>query len=359
MATTAEYGLGEQTFPRGWFMIAAAAELDGHAPLALRFFGRDMVLYRGHSSRLFLVDAYCPHMGAHLAKNTTSFVIRDGEQIEGDSIRCPYHGWRFGPDGRCNEIPYSPQKVPAAACIESWPVVERAGCVWLWHDPQGGEPEYELPAFADYGQPHWVNWKIDQLGLLASHPVEILDNMADRAHFEPVHGSADVEIFENVFDNHVIVQKFVAGHRTLAGAEPLATDTWYTGPGFLQSEMKGQFPSLIMIAHTPVDDGVVKVWHGLLVKVANAEPTPDDVAMARAYQAASCAAFAQDFEIWSNKKPAINPMVVQGDGPIGKLRLWYRQFYNPRERAREFQARVNGVAVTRGTKAAPWEKQVA
>ena len=46
MATTADYGLGEQVFPRGWFMIAAAAELEGTKPLAVRFFGRDRVLYR-------------------------------------------------------------------------------------------------------------------------------------------------------------------------------------------------------------------------------------------------------------------------------------------------------------------------
>lgn len=359
MATTADYGLGDQAFPRGWFMIAAAAELEGTTPLAVRFFGRDRVLYRGESGQVYLVDAYCPHMGAHLAKNETSFVIRDNEHVQGESIRCPYHGWRFGPDGKCNQIPYSPQKIPAAAKLENWPVIERAGCIWMWHDPEGLEPEYELPPFEEYYQPHWVKWELDRLGELASHPVEILDNMADRAHFEPVHGNDAVDVFENDFDGHRVVQRLRAGHRTLQGDAPLETDTWYTGPGILQSRMSGQFPSIIMIAHTPVDDGVVKVWHALLVKVPNAEPTADDVAMARAYQAAACAAFAQDFEIWSNKRPCINPMAVQGDGPIGKLRIWYRQFYNSRARAEEFQKRVNGTHVTRGTLSAPFEQKVA
>lgn len=359
MATTADYGLGEHTFPRGWFMIAAADELDGTKPLALRYFGRDMVLYRGESGSLFLVDAYCPHMGAHLARNTTSFVIRDGNQIEGDSIRCPYHGWRFGPDGRCNQIPYSPQRIPDAARLESWPVVERAGCVWLWHDPEGGAPEYALPEFAEYGSPHWVDWEIDQLGELASHPVEILDNMADKAHFDTVHGSADVEIFENEFRDHVVTQRFVAGHRTLALDAPLETNTWYTGPGILQSHMSGTFPSIILICHTPIDDGVVKVWHGLLVRVQSPEPTSEEIGMARAYQEASCAAFAQDFEIWTHKRPCTGPMAVRGDGPLGKLRIWYRQFYNPRDRAGEVWSRVNGHVVTRGTVSAPWDQQVA
>ena len=45
MATSADYRLGEFTFPRGWFMVADAKELQDK-PLPIRFFGRDMVLYR-------------------------------------------------------------------------------------------------------------------------------------------------------------------------------------------------------------------------------------------------------------------------------------------------------------------------
>ena len=57
-------------------------------------------------------------MGTNLARNNSSYVVRDG-QIEGDSIRCPYHAWRFGPDGKCNDIPYSKAPIPKAACVHS------------------------------------------------------------------------------------------------------------------------------------------------------------------------------------------------------------------------------------------------
>jgi 3-ketosteroid 9alpha-monooxygenase subunit A len=136
----------------------------------------------------------------------------------------------------------------------------------------------------------------------------------------------------------------------------MLNDTWYTGPGILQSIMVGEYPSHMLIAHTPIDDGVIKVWYGLFVKVANAEPTEADRAMAREYEEAGVAAFAQDFEIWGNKRPCLNPMMVRGDGPFDKVRIWYRQFYNPRARAHEFQTRVNGHYVTRGTVEAPWDK---
>ncbi|HEX4849041.1 MAG TPA: (2Fe-2S)-binding protein, partial [Novosphingobium sp.] len=95
--------------------------------------------------------------------------------------------------------------------------------------------------------------------------------------------------------------------------------------------------------------------YGLLVRVDNAEPTADDIALARAYEEAGVDAFAQDFEIWDNKRPCLNPMMVRGDGPFDKVRIWYRQFYNPRAQAETFQKRVNGRYTTKGTKTAPWE----
>ena len=355
MARTADYGLGEFTYPRGWFMVAASEEVQG-AALSVRYFGQDMVLYRGQSGRVFLIEAYCPHMGTHLAKNTSSYVIKDKEHIEGDNIRCPYHGWRFGPDGRCNDIPYSPAPIPKAACLKSWQVKERAGCIWAWHDAENGEPDYDVPPFEHWDNPAWVQWKVDQLGELACHPQEIVDNMTDKAHLAPVHGSTDMVLFENEFTDHVVRQILSSGHRTLTSSDgPMTNDTWYTGPGILQSTMEGEMPSLILICHTPVDDGVVKVWHALLVKSQNPVATDEDVAIARAYQQASLEAFSQDFEIWANKRACLHPMMVKGDGPFDKLRVWYKQFYNPRVRAGEFQTRVNGRFVTRGTSSAPWE----
>ncbi len=358
MATTAEYGIGEYTFPRGWFMVGSSDDATT-TPKAVRYFGEDMVLYRGESGKVFLVEAYCPHMGTHLAKNTSSYVVMDKEHVEGDNIRCPYHGWRFGPDGQCNDIPYSPSKPPKQACLKRWDVIEHAGCIWMWHDEEGNAPDYELPKFEGYGQPHWVDWVIDDLGTIACHPQEVLDNMVDKGHLGPVHGSMDMVHFYNEFEGHIVRQILSAGHKTLAvekGGEPMTNYTWSTGPGILQSTMKGDHDSLMLITHTPVDDCVIQVWHALLVESKNATPTEEDVALARGYQEASLGAFSQDFEIWANKKPCFGPMMVKGDGPFDKLRIWYKQFFNPIARTEEFQKRVNGRYVTKGTIEDPWEE---
>lgn len=350
MATTSDYGLGEFTFARGWFMIGTAAEANT-VPVAIRYFGKDLVLYRGETGTPHLIDAYCPHMGAHLAKNTTSYIVRDGEQVQGDSIRCPFHGWRFGADGRCDNIPYSPDFIPKAARLQTYTVVERGGILWMWHDPEGLEPEYDLPDFGGhYGAPGWVEWKIDFMGDLDSHGIEIVDNMADYGHFIPIHGAKDFRYFANEFKGHSLHQHYSAGHRTLTAAEgdQLVLDTWYEGPGFLQSEMAGEFASFIMIANTPIEDGRTRTWHALMVQVNDGTRpiTEDDRAAALAYQEGSRLAFAQDVEIWQNKRPSINPLAIPSDGPYGKVRLWYKQFFNPRAKAGDIQARVNGLVVT-------------
>lgn len=344
---TQEYGLGEFTYPRGWFMVCESSEVT-ERPIPLHFFGREFVAYRGRDSgKAIVLDAYCPHMGTHLGKNTTSYAVLDG-QVEGDSIRCPYHAWRFGSDGRCNHIPYYDGAIPKAAALKSWTVHESLGIVWMWHDPEDGAPEWPAPRLDEYEDPSWVRWNLDHLGTIPCHPQEVLDNMTDVAHFDPVHGSR-VEYFQNEFSAHIVRQLQGGGHRTLVNSTAiLETDTIYEGPGILLSWMTGYADSVIFIANTPVEDGVIQVWHGLLVKSAGATPTEADIAAARQYQEASRLAFVQDFDIWANKRPAIQILQLPADGPFHKLRQWHKQFYNPRARRAEFHKQVDGVYSIRG-----------
>jgi len=345
MAGSADYKLGPHIFPRGWFMVAEASEVTS-VPMAARYFGQDLVLYRGESGRVYMVDAYCPHMGTHLAKNTTSYVVRDKIHVEGESIRCPYHAWRFGPDGRCNQIPYYSGAIPAAAKLRTWTVQERYGCIYAWHDEEGGEPDFALPEIAEWNDSSYVRWKIDHLGTLPCHPIEVMDNMADVAHLGPTHGGPPA-YFHNEIEGVVVRQRQGGEHRTLAQGVMLETDTFYTGPGILLSYYNGGV-AVMYIAHTPVENGSIRAWHALLSKSPNVVPTEDDIANARAAQAGSLAAFAQDFEIWANKRPCLAPLAVPTDGAYGKVRMWYRQFYNERAKAAEFQARAAGFHAVRG-----------
>jgi len=349
MATTKEYGLGEFTFPRGWFMIAEGSELTDK-PMNLRFFGQDMVLYRSQTTgKPALLEAYCPHMGTHLGMNTTSYIVRDQKHIDGDGIRCPYHGWRFNSQGVCDDIPGLKGSIPKAACVRSWTVHESMGVIWMWHDSENGAPEWEAPALPEWDDPAWVHWKMDHLGTLPVHGQEIVDNICDMAHFGPIHGLNSVEFFENEFQDHMVTQRMIGPHRTLVdGDANLYTDTTYHGPGFLLSHMLGRYPSIILIANTPVDDGVTRAWHALLVKSPHRVHTQEDVVAARAFQEASRFAFSQDFEAWSVKKPAFKILQTNADGPFHLERIWYKQFFNPRTKREDYTKRVNGLHRIRG-----------
>ncbi len=340
MAKAADYSLGPNTFPRGWFIIAEASEL-GADPKGLHFFGQDFALYRGESGKPVLLDAYCPHMGTHLAESKSCVIVKNHKQIEGDSIRCPYHGWRFGVDGKCNDIPGHDGPIPRSAVLKSYEVREVMGCIMMWFDPEGGAPEYEPPYLPEWDDPSWVRWELDHLGTLNIHPQEILDNMADMQHLGPTHG-APCEFFENEFRDHLVIQRqggFMQKYNCI-----LNTTTWYTGPGVLLS--KQQFgPTLTyeLIANTPVDDGVSQVWHGCITRSTNAVATEADKAMAKQVQAGALDAFAADFSVWAHKRPAIRIIQLQSDGPFALVRRWYKQFYDTRANAATHQQGVNGV----------------
>ncbi|OCC25606.1 (2Fe-2S)-binding protein [Croceicoccus estronivorus] len=339
MAKTEDYKLGEFEFPRGWFMVAEATELDS-GPVPLRFFGKDFALFRGESGKLICLDAFCRHMGAHLAGSKTASIAAHHEQIEGDAIRCPYHGWRYNSEGRVDDIPGFDGPCPKAATLGTHLVREVMGAVMMWHDPEGGEPDYEPPQLPEWDMPNWINGAYDHLGTLAIHPQEVLDNMADSNHLGPTHG-VPCEYFENEFNGHVYQQR-QGGFRREYDAY-LKTLTWYTGPGLLLSRQSiGDIYGIEFIFHTPVDDGVIKVWHNNLLRVPNDNPGPDEIAAAKAMQGEVLDAFSQDFEIWSRKQPAIGIMGLPTERNFQLGRTWYRQFYNPRNRAAEFQGIAKG-----------------
>jgi 3-ketosteroid 9alpha-monooxygenase subunit A len=345
MAKAADYQLGPNTFPRGWFIVAESSELD-QGPMAVRFFGQDLALYRGESGKPILLDAYCAHMGTHLTASDSAMIVKNGAQIEGDSIRCPYHGWRYGPDGQVDDIPYFDGPCPKSASIRSYPVIDNMGCVMAWYDPDGREPDFDPPYLPEWDDPQWVQWQLDHLGELAIHPQEILDNMADVRHLGPTHG-APSEYFENEFKGHIYVQR-QGGPMQLYDTY-LYTTTWYTGPGLLLSKQAfGDKLIFELIANTPVDDGVVKCWHGCLYRGSGPQATDADRTAAKQAQAGALEAFGADFNVWQYKRPALKIMQLKTDGPFRIGRKWYSQWYARPEDMAAIRAEIDGLHHTQG-----------
>lgn len=350
---SADYGFGPHTFPRGWFVIAESAELGKRSTKPIRYFGKDFALYRGESGRPVLLDAYCPHMGAHLANSESCELVRQNKQIEGDAIRCPFHGWRFTPDGQCDDIPSRNGLPPSAAHVNSYPVEEIMGCIMMWHDPEGNEPLFDPPRLKEWDDPQWIKWDLDHLGSIDVHPVEVMDNIVDAQHLQYTHGQP-CEFYENEWRDHVVIQRQGGTHGRYNAK--LMTVTWYTGPGILLSKQTyGDYELFEIIANTPVDDGLGEFWHGTIMKASSANPTEEEYATAREVQASALHALASDFVLWKNKRPAINVLQQPEDGDFGKHRKWTKQFYDLAENAHKYQQKLNGVYYVQGLPEPPEE----
>ena len=303
-------------FPRGWFVIALSEELAAGAVLSLRYFGRKLVAFRGEDRRALVLDAYCPHLGADLGVGGT---------VVGDSIRCPFHAWRFGGDGRCVEVPYA-TKIPPRACVRSWPVDEVNGLVFLWHDRDGAAPEYRIPVMPEHGSPGWTPWIASRVEI-RTHPREIVENVADRGHFPRVHGT-HIDRFENEFVGHMAIQRTegVAYPRG-GGRDEFKLTATYHGPGYQITEMASALENRLLNCHTPIDENTLHLRFGVMLKIVGSAARTEG--FAKKYVENLQTGFAEDIQIWENKLYRERPMLCDGDGAIGKLRRWYARFYEP------------------------------
>jgi hypothetical protein len=63
-------------YPDGWYLLCESASVALEQVVPLRYFGRDLVLFRTDGGHAVVADAYCPHMRAHLGY---------GGMVEGES----------------------------------------------------------------------------------------------------------------------------------------------------------------------------------------------------------------------------------------------------------------------------------
>ena len=118
-------------FPKGWYVVADTEEVPGPEMVAFNAFGRDLVLGRDADGAVRATQDLCPHVGG---------LFSQGGRITDDCIVCPFHGWTFGPDGRCVEIPAG-DPIPERARVRMWAVREREGHIEVFHCRRGQVPD--------------------------------------------------------------------------------------------------------------------------------------------------------------------------------------------------------------------------
>lgn len=168
----------DRNYPMNCWWVAAFSDEVGERLLGRWLLDTPVLLYRAEDGKAVAIEDRCPHRSAPLSRGTRI----------GDTIQCGYHGFTFGPDGRCVRAP-SLNMAPPAIGVRAFPVVEATPFVWIYL----GDPE----AIDRVPPPPGLDWASDdefatihgRMDIAANYML-LKENVLDLTHFGYVHASS-------------------------------------------------------------------------------------------------------------------------------------------------------------------------
>ncbi len=166
-----------------WYAGAMSSQVQVGKMYSQVILGQPVVFYRDSKGQAHALRNICPHRGIPFSYG----------RVVDDQVECPYHGWKFNCEGTCTEIPslLPDQGVePAKIKVKTYPVLERAGLVWIYLDrsPRSMDPaQVPAPWFKDlvlHGKP-----QIAISMLFECHIDHAVIGLMDPAHGPFVHKS--------------------------------------------------------------------------------------------------------------------------------------------------------------------------
>lgn len=312
--------------PFGWFPVAYSSELEVGEVRPNFLFDEHQVLFRTESGEAKLLEAFCPHLGAHLGH---------GGKVVGEHVACPFHAWELNGDGVVKNIPYAksiPPRAKRGACVHSYPVQEKNKMIWAWYHPRRIAPTFEIGDVPEFSDPAWTDletyeWEIN------AHIQEMGENAVDIAHFVYVHSSFYMPEARIELDGHRRVTEMTAktpkiddeGKIDMMQMEDslLISRNW--GPGMSLQIFDRVFKTVMMGSMAPIT--------ATRMKLRFAFTKPKDLSeqfsiLTDGLIAEVVRQVGHDMVIWENKLYRPDPILCDGDGPIAKYRKWFSQFYD-------------------------------
>ena len=304
--------------PFGWFAVARSEELAKGEVKTIELCGGEFALWRGDDGKARMVDAICPHLGAHLGHSS---------QVMGNDLRCAFHHWAFAGDGSVTDIPYAKLVPPKLTkpCERGRAVYEDAamGMIFAWWHPHGVEPLFKMEPVEEIAEQGWVavNYKEWEIPV---HPQEITENSADIAHFPAIHGFPAPPLPQIIEEGYLRRSEVSSKMKTSRGTVDAKITVRALGPGVSFTRFWGVTDMLMLQMQTPVDLGRTLLRHlHFTPKVLDA----DKVNVTKKLIANTTIELENDAKIWPSKRHLPQPLLVDGDGPILDYRKWYSRFY--------------------------------
>lgn len=325
--------------PFGWYALAYSDDLPTGGVQPLNFFDEHQVLFRTEEGEARMLEAFCPHLGAHLGH---------GGEVQGASIACPFHGWQFNGAGECVGVPYAgaiPKRARQGPCLYSYPVQERNRMVWAWHHPRRLAPLFDLDDIPELSDPNWsafdrYEWEINA-------PIqETGENAVDIAHFIYVHGAIKMPKAEIILEGHRRSTDMTAvgpavdeeGNVDFNTLEETHLISKNCGPGMATQLFSKAFHTMMLGTVTPFTASKMKLRFAFTKPL---DISPKVNLLTDGLIAEIVRQVGQDIPIWQNKVYRESPILCDSDGPIAKYRQWFSQFY---DRPEAEQAPVRAVS---------------
>jgi len=140
-----------QYLRRFWHPVFRARDLRPKQAKPIEILSEKFTLYRGEDGIARVTEFRCPHRGTQMSIGW----------VEGDSIRCRYHGWRYDGTGQCVEQPNEEHPFCANVKLRTYPTHEYLGLIFAY---LGDGVPGSFPRYADFDLP----------GTIVTDPPEVL-----------------------------------------------------------------------------------------------------------------------------------------------------------------------------------------
>lgn len=302
--------------PTGWFAVAWSKDLAPGQVKPIRYFEKELVLFRTEDGVAHVLDAFCPHLGAHLGH---------GGKMVDDKLVCPFHAWEFAGDGTCANVPYAAKTPTRGANLDCWTVLEANTFIYVWHDLAGRPPLWDLPVITECEDDGWTDirtleWEVGTCNQ------EMAENQVDAAHFHYLHGATEMPETSCKVDGFHMRTIASTGMATPAGPVKGQIEVNAYGFGFTTTRFTGLVETLLMASCSPIERDRCKLRFAFTVRDIGKGITGG---VGKAFMAEIGRQLEQDIPVWENKIYLDKPMIVPTDGPIGMFRKWSKQFYPP------------------------------
>ena len=193
-----------------WHPVAPTDTIASGSARPVRVMGEDLTLYRGASGVPYLVASRCAHRGTQLHAGW----------VQGEEIRCVYHGWKYDGRGQCTEAPAEGPATAAKIRIAGYPVREYSGLIFAYLG-EGAAPEFDLPRKDAYEAPNLLIFARAQIW--PCNWFQQAENSMDAVHVSFVHHAGGAGPFGQIVTQAIPSLDYLeteAGIRQIATSRP-------------------------------------------------------------------------------------------------------------------------------------------